>query len=90
MWTFDRPDGGRSFGFTGGHKHVNWSNDNWRKVVLNAMLWIAKADVPANGVESKVLPEDLAANLDIKTPPHDRSQPDGPLGLSRRDGQWIG
>ena len=22
MWTFDRPDGGRSFGFTGGHKHV--------------------------------------------------------------------
>jgi hypothetical protein len=69
MWTFDRPDGGRSFGFTGGHKHVNWSNDNWRKVVLNAMLWIAKADVPANGVESKVLPEDLAANLDPKKPP---------------------
>lgn len=68
MWTFDRPDGGRGFGFTGGHKHVNWSNDNWRKVVLNAILWVAKADVPGSGVESKVPPEALAQNLDPKTP----------------------
>jgi hypothetical protein len=66
MWTFDRPDGGRGFGFTGGHKHVNWANDNWRKVVLNAMLWIAKVDVPSGGVQSTVAPEDLAANLDPK------------------------
>lgn len=68
MWTFDRPDGGRGFGFTGGHKHVNWANDHCRKVVLNAILWIAKADVPPHGVESTVAPEDLAENLDPKTP----------------------
>lgn len=68
MWTFERPDGGRGFGFTGGHKHVNWSDNNCRKVVLNAMLWIAKAEVPANGVESTVRPEELAANLDPKKP----------------------
>jgi hypothetical protein len=66
MWTFDRPDGGRSFGFTGGHKHVNWSNNNWRKVVLNAIVWIAKADVPASGIESAITPEDLTLNLDPK------------------------
>ena len=66
MWTFERPDGGRSFGFTGGHKHVNWANDNCRKVVLNAMLWIAKADVPEGGVHSAVRPEDLSENLDPK------------------------
>ncbi len=71
MWTFDRPDGGRGFGFTGGHKHVNWSNDNCRKVVLNAILWIAKADVPADGVASTVRPEDLALNLDPKEKPTD-------------------
>ena len=71
MWTFERPDGGRGFGFTGGHKHVNWSNDNYRKVVLNAILWVAKADVPANGVQSSVRPEDLAANLDPKGQPAD-------------------
>jgi type 1 glutamine amidotransferase len=68
MWTFERPDGGRSFGFTGGHKHVNWANDDCRKVVLNAILWIAKADVPSKGVESKVAPQELAENMDPKKP----------------------
>jgi hypothetical protein len=71
MWTLERPDGGRGFGFTGGHKHVNWANDNYRKVVLNAILWVAKADVPPSGVQSTLKPEDLALNLDKKTPPLD-------------------
>jgi hypothetical protein len=66
MWVYERKDGGRGFGFTGGHTHANWGNDNQRKVVLNALLWIAKADVPKNGVESIVTPEQLAENLDPK------------------------
>ncbi len=66
MWTFERTDGGRGFGFTGGHTHANWGNDSQRKVVLNAMLWIARADVPANGVESAVSADDLAAHQDPK------------------------
>jgi hypothetical protein len=66
MWTYERPDGGRGFGFTGGHKHVNWGNENFRKVVLNALVWIAKAEVPANGVECALTPEDLKQNLDPK------------------------
>jgi Trehalose utilisation len=66
MWAFERPDGGRGFGFTGGHTHANWGDANQRKVVLNALLWIAKAEVPENGVESSVTPEQLAANLDPK------------------------
>ncbi len=66
MWVYVRPDGGRGFGFTGGHTHANWGDDNQRKVVLNALLWVAKATVPKNGVESKVTPEELAANLDPK------------------------
>ncbi|MBL9200759.1 MAG: ThuA domain-containing protein [Opitutaceae bacterium] len=69
MWVFERPDGGRSFGFTGGHTHAHWGDDNQRKVVLNAFLWIARADVPRNGVESKVTPAQLAANLDPKPVP---------------------
>jgi hypothetical protein len=69
MWTFERPDGGRGFGFTGGHKHVNWSNDNCRRVVLNALLWVAKAEVPPEGVASSVRPEQLAENLDSKGQP---------------------
>ena len=66
MWTFDRPDGGRGFGFTGGHTHINWGNPDQRKVFLNALLWIAKVEVPKNGVETSVSEADLAANLDPK------------------------
>ncbi|MCX6917466.1 MAG: hypothetical protein NT167_31270, partial [Verrucomicrobia bacterium] len=58
--------GGRGFGFTGGHFHRNWANDNYRKVVLNAILWTAKVEVPANGVECKITEESLRQNLDKK------------------------
>jgi type 1 glutamine amidotransferase len=66
MWAYERPGGGRSFGFTGGHYHTNWGNENFRKVVLNALLWSAKAEVPAEGVQSTVTPEELNQNLDTK------------------------
>jgi type 1 glutamine amidotransferase len=66
MWAVERPDGGRGFGFTGGHAHDNWGNDDQRKVVLNALVWVAKAEVPAGGVQSKVTKEDLDQNLDPK------------------------
>jgi type 1 glutamine amidotransferase len=66
MWSIEREDGGRGVGFTGGHFHKNWADDNFRKIVLNAMLWITKIDVPENGVESTVTEQDIAANLDDK------------------------
>ena len=67
MWTVERGDGGRGFGFTGGHFHDNWGNEDFRKIVLNATLWIAKVEVPQDGVQSTVSKEDLDANLDPKT-----------------------
>ena len=65
-WACERPDGGRGFGFTGGHFHSNWGNDDCRKLVLNAILWTAKVEVPATGVECKVTAEDLKQNQDKK------------------------
>jgi type 1 glutamine amidotransferase len=65
-WACERADGGRGFGFTGGHFHKNWGDDNFRKVMLNAMLWVAKVEVPADGVQSQVTPEQLAENQDPK------------------------
>jgi type 1 glutamine amidotransferase len=65
-WASERPDGARGFGFTGGHYHKNWGDDNMRKVVLNAILWVAKVEVPADGVKSTVTAADLAENLDPK------------------------
>lgn len=64
MWLYVRPDQSRAFGFTGGHFHRNWGQDDFRKVVLNAIVWLAGLEVPANGVESTVTPEALEAVLD--------------------------
>ena len=67
MWGIERKDGGRGVGFTGGHYHRNWSIDNFRKIVLNAVVWTAGLEVPKDGVYSKPLTEDeLNANLDAK------------------------
>ncbi len=65
-WAAERPDGGRGYGFTGGHYHKNWGNDDYRKLMLNAILWTAHAEVPADGVASTVTAEELEANLDKK------------------------
>lgn len=69
MWAIERADGGRGFGFTGGHFHDNWGNDNVRRAVLNALLWVTKVEVPEKGVESTVTPEELRLNLDEKAAP---------------------
>lgn len=66
LWAVERPDGGRGFGFTGGHFHDNWANDSFRKVVLNSILWTAKGIVPDEGVESKLTEGQIDANLDRK------------------------
>jgi type 1 glutamine amidotransferase len=68
-WTYERPDGGRSFGFTGGHWHWNWANPGFRTTVLNAIAWTAKIEVPQGGVPSKVPTlDELLANQDKPMP----------------------
>jgi hypothetical protein len=69
FWVVERPDGGRGFGCTGAHFHWNWGHDQFRKLMLNAICWIAKVDVPAEGVKNKPLTiEDLLENQDDKQP----------------------
>lgn len=53
-WAVERKDGGRGFGFTGGHFYKNWWSEDFRKLVLNAIAWTAKAEVPKEGMESKL------------------------------------
>ena len=52
-WAYDRPGGGRGFGFTGGHVHANWGNDNFRKLVLNAIAWTANIKIPKEGIQTE-------------------------------------
>jgi hypothetical protein len=66
MWAVERADVGRGVGFTGGHFHTNWQNDNFRKSVLNALVWISKLEVPKDGVQSTVTDEEMKQNLDPK------------------------
>ena len=66
-WATERENGGRSFGFTGGHYHKNWANNDFRRLILNAILWSAKVRVPREGVVSSDVPDaELALNLDKK------------------------
>lgn len=41
-WAYERPGGGRGVGYTGGHYHANWENDNARTLVINAIQWVAR------------------------------------------------
>jgi len=64
-WVYDRPDGGRGFGFTGGHFHANWQHDDFRKTVLNAIAWIAGVEVPEMGVQTPTPSDEvMEKNLD--------------------------
>lgn len=65
-WACERADGGRGFGFTGGHFHKGWAMEDQRKLVLNAILWTAKANIPADGVASTVTEDEMKENLDLK------------------------
>lgn len=65
-WAVERPDGGRGFGFTGGHFHKNWGDPDFRTLVLNAIVWTARMEVPSTGIKSAVTAEELTQNLDPK------------------------
>jgi len=68
-WAYARPDGGRGFGFTGAHFHWNWGHDDFRKLVLNALVWIAGLEVPPEGITSLTPSVDeLEANQDYAKP----------------------
>ena len=48
--------GRRGFGFTGGHFHHNWANDDFRTLVLNGIVWTAGVEIPQDGISSSVAP----------------------------------
>ena len=48
-WAYDRPGGGRSFNFTGGHLHVSLGEEGYRRFLVNGVLWAAGLEVPKDG-----------------------------------------
>jgi type 1 glutamine amidotransferase len=55
-WAIEREDGGRGMGIVMPHFFRSWRVADLRKFVLNGVVWSAKIDVPAEGVES-MLPD---------------------------------
>lgn len=49
-WAYERPDGGRGFGFTGYHKFTNLKDDSFRTLLVNAVAWTSKLEIPEGGI----------------------------------------
>jgi type 1 glutamine amidotransferase len=50
-WSWERPDGGRSFGFSGLHFHDNWRHREYRMLVSQAALWTLGLPIPDDGID---------------------------------------
>lgn len=64
-WAVENPGGSRGFGFTGGHFHALWMNDDYRTLVVNAIAWTAGVDVPEEGVPGKISQDPVHPNIDV-------------------------
>lgn len=63
-WAREREGRGRGFGTSCGHFYDNWKNDDFRRLMLNAIAWSAHVEVPENGVHSVYLEhEEITAAL---------------------------
>ena len=53
-WAWERGDGGRTFGFSGGHFHDNWRRTEYRRLMTQAVLWTLRLPVPNEGVPVEI------------------------------------
>ena len=66
-WCYERPNGGRSFAFTGLDAHSAWSLPGMRQLVANGVLWTAGIEIPDTGVPSELSEDQLSAMLTPRT-----------------------
>lgn len=71
-WVYNRPGSkdGRSFGLTLGHFHDNFGIDEFRRVIVNGILWTAHVEIPQEGARVAVTAQDL----DLGPPPQTQSK----------------
>jgi hypothetical protein len=58
-WAWTRPDGGRSFGYTGCHYHENWSRPEYQRFLSQGVLWTLHIKPPASDFPGQVTADDL-------------------------------
>ena len=59
-WVLERKGGGRSFGTTLGHFHDNYAIPEFRKAIVNGILWTAGVEVPDGGASVALEPADVS------------------------------
>jgi len=84
-WAYVREGGGRSFGFTGAHFLAAMDDPALRRVLLNAVLWSAGAEVPDRGARDGA--DETFAPIAVETR-RDRVSADWPT--FQRDPQRTG
>jgi type 1 glutamine amidotransferase len=63
-WAYQRMNGkkntnGRSFGTVLGHFYADWAIEDFRRLVVNGILWSAHLEIPVNGAPVKISQKDL-------------------------------
>jgi len=58
-WAWERPDGGRSFGYVGIHFHSNWQRPEYRRLASQAILWTVGLPIPKQGLKVDMDSKDL-------------------------------
>jgi hypothetical protein len=58
-WAYERPDGGRSFGYSGLDSHENWRQETYRRLAAQAVLWTMKLPIPSGGLPVRVTEQDF-------------------------------
>lgn len=62
-WAYERPEGGRSFSFTGAHLHASFALEGYRRFLVNGILWAAGVDVPKGGAKVALDADELPKYL---------------------------
>lgn len=58
-WAWQRPDKGRSFGFSGLHFHDNWRLPEYRRLVAQAVVWSLGLPISKDGLKVDLPQEEL-------------------------------
>lgn len=57
-WGWQRPNDGRSAGFSGGHFHANWKSPEYQRFIAQTILWTMRIEPPRENFPPK-LPDEV-------------------------------
>lgn len=65
-WGWERPDGGRSFGFVCLHFHENWNRIEYQRLVTQGILWTLNLPIPEGGIQLEL--DESVLELPVQEP----------------------